>query len=72
MFKTDVKYSIAIKTSHFSSEQLLVFMKNILLAKYTVYLKNIDFLKNSRLNSHKNFTANVKYRIAMKPNHFSN
>ena len=49
-----------MKPSHFSNELLLVFQKKHIkcnhtnLAQSSVYQKNIDFLKNSRLNSHKN------------------
>ena len=46
-----------MKPTHFSNELLLVFQKkhvicnHINLAKDSMYLKNIDFLKNSRLKS---------------------
>ena len=49
-----------MKPTHFSNELLLVFGKKHViynqtnLAKNIVYQNKIDFLKNSRLNSHKN------------------
>ena len=49
-----------MKPSHFSNELLLVSQKKHIicnhtnLAKNSVYQKNIDVLKNRRLNSHKN------------------
>ena len=49
-----------MKPRHFSNELLLVFQKKHIicnhtnLAKNSVYQQNIDVLKNSRLNSHKN------------------
>ena len=49
-----------MKPTHFTNELLLVFEKKHViynqtnLAKNIVYQKKIDFLRNSRLNSHKN------------------
>ena len=49
-----------MKPSKFSNELLLVFQKKHIICNHTnlalncVYYKNIDFLKNIRLNSHKN------------------
>ena len=60
---------IAMKPSHFSKELLLVCQeKRIIcnqtsLAQNSVYYKNIDFLKNSRLNSNKNALNQCKTLI---------
>ena len=60
MFKSDVMNIIAMKLGHFSKEYLLVILKRHIicnhtnLAKNAVYLKNIDYLKNSPLDSHIN------------------
>ena len=49
-----------MKPTHFTNELQLDFQKKHVIynktnwAKNTVYQKKIDFLKNSRLNSHKN------------------
>ena len=49
-----------MKPSHFSNELLLAFQKKHIICNHTNWpkteftKKNIDFLKNSRLNSHKN------------------
>ena len=49
-----------MKPTHFTNELLLVFQKKHVICNHTnlalniVYQKKIDFLKNSRLNSHKN------------------
>ena len=49
-----------MKLSNFSNQLLLVFQKKHVICNHTnlasnsVYEKNIVFLKNSRLNSHKN------------------
>ena len=60
MLLNDVKYRATIELGYFSNESLLVFQNyhiicnNNNLAQNGVYQKIIDFLKNSRLNSHKN------------------
>ena len=49
-----------MKPSNFSNEMMLVFQKKHVICNHTnlasnsVYYKSIEFLKNSRLNSHKN------------------
>ena len=54
------KKRATIEQSNFSNEKLLVFQKNNIICNNTNlalnsdYQKNIDFLKNCRLNSHKN------------------
>ena len=60
MLHNDVKYRTTIEPGYFCNESLLVFQNyhiicnNTNLAENGVYQKNIDILKNSRLNSHKN------------------
>ena len=55
-----------MKPTNFTNELLLVFQKKHViynktnLAKNIVYQKKIDFLKNSRLNSHKNALTQCK------------
>ena len=57
MLKTNVKHWIVIKPTHFTVELLLVSQKQHVICNHTylaqksVYLKNIDYLKKSRLKS---------------------
>ena len=59
MLQNDVKYRNTIDPSTFPIELLLVFLEKPTICNYTnlaqnsVFQKNIDFLKNSRLNSRK-------------------
>ena len=59
MLLNDVNYRNIIEPSTFSNELLLVFLKYHFICNYTnlalksVYEKNIDFLKNCRINSRK-------------------
>ena len=66
MLENDVKYRTTIERNNFSNDKLLVFQNhhiiwnNTNLAYNSVYQKNIDFLKNCRLNSHKNALKRCK------------
>ena len=69
-------YRNTIKPSTFSIELLLVFLKNISFAiiltwpKLVFTEKNIDFLKNCRLNSHKNALKRRNVQKYNKTKHF--
>ena len=58
MLKINEKKRIPMKKSWYSLHLQVVFQKTLslqwLYALNSVYLKNIDFLKHGRLNSHKN------------------
>ena len=60
MLETNVKYRVAKKTSFFSIDLLLFSQIYLVISSgsnkvvNSVYKNNIDFLKNGRLNSHKN------------------
>ena len=59
MVKNNVNFRIKMKTSFYFIELQLVFSKSISFAvtlirpKNSVYLENIDFLEDGRLNSHR-------------------
>ena len=59
MFEINIQYRIVLKTHYYFIDLLLVFQKYMIVcnesnyAFNSVYYKNIDFLKNGRLNGHK-------------------
>ena len=60
MLKININFRIKMKTSFYFIELQLVFSKSLSFAvtvirpKNSVYLKNIDFLEDGRINSHEN------------------
>ena len=66
MLEINVKYRVAERASCYSIDLMLIFQKHLVISSsstlfydsnytfYSVYLNNIDFFKNSRLNLHKN------------------
>ena len=60
MVKNNVNFRIKMKTSFYFIELQLVFSKSLSFAvtfmrpKNSVYLENIDFLEDGRINSHRN------------------
>ena len=76
MFENDVLYRNTIKPSTFSIDLLLVSLKKHIIWNHTnlalkcVYLKNIDFLKNCRLNSHENVLKRRYVQKYNKTKHF--
>ena len=60
MLKINTNFRIKMKTSFYFIELQLVFSKRLSFAvtlirpKNSVYLKNIDFLEDGRINSHEN------------------
>ena len=67
MLPINVKYRVAKKTSFYSIDLMLISQKYHVISRSankivnSAYQNNIDFLKNGRLNSHKN--ASVQPRI---------
>ena len=76
MLYNDVNYRNTIEPSTFSIELLLVFLKKPTICDYTnmaknsVYYKNIDFLKNCRINSRKNALKRRKLQKYNRTKHF--
>ena len=60
MLKININFRINIKTGFYFIELQLVFSKSLSFAvtlirpKNSVYLENIDFLEDGRINSHRN------------------
>ena len=60
MLKININFRIKMKTSFYFIELQLVFSKSLSFAvtvirpKNSVYLENIDFLEEGRINSHRN------------------
>ena len=60
MLKININFRIKMKTSFYFIELQLVFSKSLSFAvtlirpKNSVYLENIDFLEDGRINSHRN------------------
>ena len=77
MLQNDVNYRNTVEPSIFSIELLLVFLKyhficnDTNLAYNSVYQNNIDFLKNCRVNSHKNALKRRKLQNYNRTTHFS-
>ena len=77
MLEINVKYRVAKKTSCYSIDLMLIYQKYLVISKNSnklvdnVFLNNIDFLKNGRLNSHKMLPINEKYRVEMKRSYYS-
>ena len=76
MLPINAKYRVAKKTSFYSIDLLLTSQKYHVISRSSnkivnsTYQKNIDFLKNGRLNSHKMLQINKEYRVGMKRSYY--
>ena len=77
MLEINVKYRVAKKTSCFSIDLMLIFQKYLVICNESnkivnsTYQNNIDFLKNGRLNSHKNASNQHKVQSCKENSYYS-